>query len=186
MLIDVKSITERGELRIEKGLCDYRYIMKNQRKNDEDFQDVFYDFYLKARWAVMSKQNNRDAYFEQLQKTNPKAGLIDVLTALKDNMPNDSYEFSLASKLLHTKNANSPIYDRKVREYLSTEENVDFWWHRPQKESGCKRSTKEIKKITHDWDLLKKWYDDLLSSSRGKNGWSGLINAFRRIPTFRM
>lgn len=58
MKIEVQKITSRQKLIIEKGLCDYRYIMKDWKKNDSDFQSVFYDFYLKARWAVMSKPEN--------------------------------------------------------------------------------------------------------------------------------
>ena len=49
MRIDVKSITDRQKLTIEKGLCDYRYIMANWKKNDRDFQEVYYDFYLKDK-----------------------------------------------------------------------------------------------------------------------------------------
>ena len=59
MRIDVKSITDRQKLTIEKGLCDYRYIMANWKKNDRDFQEVYYDFYLKARWAVMRSEERR-------------------------------------------------------------------------------------------------------------------------------
>lgn len=50
MQIDVNQITERQKFTIRKGLCDYQYIMANQSKNDSDFQAVYYDFYLKARW----------------------------------------------------------------------------------------------------------------------------------------
>ena len=45
--------------------------------------------------------------------------LYDVLAIGK-------YEFSFATKLLHTVNVDSPIYDSKVRVYLKNEEGVDF------------------------------------------------------------
>lgn len=166
--IDVNLISKRQILTIEKGLCDYRYIMDNWKNDDKDFREVYYDFYLKARWAVMSNPKNQNPYFEQLNKTSSQATLFDVLKELKTNMEKGSYEFSLASKLLHTKNDQNPIYDSKVREYLSIEENVNFWWQKTQKESGCPKGTKEIDKICHDWNLLKEWYKYILTSDRGK------------------
>ena len=168
MRIDVNSITDRQKLTIEKGLCDYCYIMANWKKNDSDFREVYYDFYLKARWAVMSNPKNQIPYFEQLQKLSATSTLLDVLKALKDSMEKGSYEFSLGSKLLHTKNDASPIYDSKVRDYLSSEENIDFWWQRSQKESGCPKGVTEIDKILHDWKLLNDWYSSFLPSGRGK------------------
>ena len=62
-MIDVSKITERQKLTIAKGLCDYCYIMDNWKKNDEDFKDVFYNFYLKARWSIMNKPENKEPYF---------------------------------------------------------------------------------------------------------------------------
>ena len=67
MYIELDKITSRQKLTIAKGLCDYQYIMENWQKNDMDFQDVYYEFYLKARWAVMSKPNNKEPYFRKLQ-----------------------------------------------------------------------------------------------------------------------
>lgn len=168
MRIDVKSITDRQKLTIEKGLCDYRYIMANWKKNDRDFQEVYYDFYLKARWAVMSNSKNQTPYFDLLQNLPVSSTLLEVLEALKQSMEKGSYEFSLGSKLLHTKNDTSPIYDSKVRDYLSSEENIDFWWQRSQKESGCPKGVTEIDKILHDWKLLNDWYSSFLPSGRGK------------------
>ena len=66
MYIDVEKITPRQKLIIAKGLCDYQYIMDNWQKNDADFQAVYYEFYLKARWAVMNKTSNSQPYFEKL------------------------------------------------------------------------------------------------------------------------
>lgn len=167
MEIDVCQITPRQKLIIAKGLCDYQYIMDNWQTNDIDFQAVYYEFYLKARWAVMNKPNNKEAFFQKLQSISPEDSLIDILNDLKGEMESQSYELSIGSKLLHTRNASSPIYDRKVREYLSREENVNFWWQRPIKESGAPRGTSEYEKIKHDWLELCKWYNTFLTSSRG-------------------
>lgn len=165
MYIDVDKISSRQKLIIEKGLCDYQYIMDNWQKNDEDFKSVYYDFYLKARWAVMSNPNNSVPYFEKLQSISPDDDLLDILNELKAEMEKKSYELSLGSKLLHTRNTSSPIYDSKVREYLSKEENVNFWWH--VSGSSAPRRTSEFDKIKHDWLELCNWYSMFLKSSRG-------------------
>ena len=41
-------------------------------------------------------------------------------------MGSTQYRFSFATKMLHTKNTNMPIFDFKVRQYLSNEYGVDF------------------------------------------------------------
>ena len=165
MKIDVNQITEKQKLTIEKGLCDYRYIMKNQNRNDADFQSVYYDFYLKARWAVMKKKGNYEPYFEELFCSLPEDELVNTLVRLKDKMESHSYEFSLVTKLFHTRNPLLPIYDSKVRTYLKSEENVDFWWQI----KGAPRKKSEIEKISHDWRALIDWYDTFLASERGKD-----------------
>lgn len=167
MYIDIDKITDRQKLIIAKGLCDYQYIMDNWQKNDADFQAVYYEFYLKARWAVMNKTSNSQPYFDKLQSISPDTDLMVILEELKSEMEKGSYELSLGSKLLHTRNTDSPIYDSKVREYLSKEENVEFWWH--VKGSHAPRGTSEFEKIKHDWLELCNWYSDFLSSSRGKS-----------------
>lgn len=169
MGIDVERITPRQKLIITKGLCDYQYIMDNWEKNDSDFQTVYYEFYLKARWAVMSKQGNFQPYFRKLQTISPTADIMEIVCDLKREMESQSYELSLVSKLLHTRNSSSPIYDSKVREYLSREEGIEFWWQRKAGMSGnsAPRGTSEIEKIEHDWLTLCKWYESFLKSSQG-------------------
>ena len=172
MYIDIEKITPRQKLIIARGLCDYEYILHNWKSNDADFQDVYYDFYLKARWAVMSKPNNKFPYFMKLQSISPEDSLMDILDSLKKEMENHSFELSLGSKLLHTRNPATPIYDSKVKSYLSKEENVEFWWHRTSDMSGlpAPRGTPERTKIEHDWMMLCEWYDAFLLSPRG-NQW---------------
>lgn len=167
MKIDLERITARQKLTIIKGLYDYQYIMENWEKNDADFQAVYYEFYLRARWAVMGKPENAAPYFDLLQRISPTDDLMEILAELKRRTKPGSYEFSLGSKLLHTRNPSVPIYDRKVREYLSQEEKVDLWWQIPQRDSGAPRGTTDEKKILHDWDILRKWYCKLLSDPRG-------------------
>ena len=44
--------------------------------------------------------------------------LIDIVKALYDEFPINKYELAFATKLLHTINSESSIYDLKVRIYL--------------------------------------------------------------------
>ncbi len=169
MPIILNNITERQKLIIAKGLLDYQFIMQNWETNTKDFQDVYYEFYLKARWAVMKKPANSSSYFDLLQSTQ-STDLIDIIDKLKQRTAQKSYEFSLCSKLLHTIKPESPIYDSKVREYLSKNEQVELWWHRNKGMYGkpAPRGTSEIKKIEHDWELLCGWYEKFLASTVGK------------------
>lgn len=164
MKINVENITERQKLIIKKGLCDYQYIMDNWESDDDDFKAVYYEFYLKARWAVMKKEGNWRPYFEKLQTVTPEDSLLDILEDLKNNMLNHNYELSIGSKLLHTRNSSIPIYDSKIKNYLTGEENVSFWWHG----KGAPRGTTEIEKIKHDWNELNNWYYDFENSIEGK------------------
>ena len=161
-MIDISKITGRQKLTIAKGLCDYCYIMDNWKKNDDDFKDVFYNFYLKARWSIMNKPENRIPYFDKLKSIKQTDNIMDILEDLKKEMYSHSYEFSIASKLLHTRNPQNPIYDSKVRNYLSKEEGVVFCWKHSDD------SIKEKQDIKHDWNELKLWYDNILSSKRGE------------------
>lgn len=66
MAIDLNKVTPKQKLIIEKGLLDYVYIMKYWKDNDIDFQKVYYDFYLRARWKVMSKPENQYIYLYKI------------------------------------------------------------------------------------------------------------------------
>ena len=115
MTIDLNKITPKQKLIIEKGLLDYVYIMKCWKNNDIDFQKIYYDFYLRSRWKVMSKPENQYIYFKKLQNLNANESLFDILFYLKEHMGSNSFEFSIATKLLHTRNDQTPIYDSKIR-----------------------------------------------------------------------
>lgn len=88
-----------------------------------------------------------------------------IVDDLKQALDSHSHEFSLGSKLLHTRNPSMPIYDSKVRTYLTTCENVDLWWQ--NKGAFSKLSEADI--ISHDWETLLEWYDTFIKSERGKS-----------------
>ena len=161
----IDKITDLQKLTIAKGLCDYRYIMEHWKDNDEDFQKVYYDFYLKAR-TVIRTSKYREAYFNIFSQLSSDAEMDEILE--KTKKITGDWEFSIASKLLHTINDELPIYDSKIREYLSSKENVPFWWQRRMKDSKRPRGASVEKQIQHDWEELKAWYEKFLQSERGK------------------
>lgn len=163
MSIILETISEKQKLIISKDLLDYQFIMLNWKTNTKDFQDVYYEFYLKARWAIMKNPQNREAYFDILKSTDKTTKLIEVINVLKTKLTKESYEFSLCSKLLHTVNPNSPIYDSKVRKYLSAEKGMDFWFN-----TGKNNNKTTQEKIEHDWKILCEWYEKFLDSKDGK------------------
>ena len=161
MKIEVDNITEYQKLIIVKGLYDYQYIMNNwENVSDDDFYKVYYNFYLSARGGIMRRDGNKVPYYKKLREISQNEDFVELLNQLKDEMQSNSYEFSLVSKLLHTRNPVMPIYDSKVREYLSKNEEVEFWWYRNKDMYGntAPRGTIEIEKIKHDWQELCKWY----------------------------
>lgn len=167
-MIEIDKITERQKLIIRKGLLDYKYIMDNWKKNDEDFQKVYYEFYLKARFSVLNDRTKK-IYFDLLKQISPKDDLMYILGKLE--FKEGEKEFSIASKLLHTRNDLSPIYDSKVRKYLLKEENVKLEYL----VSSSKRTSKE-QKIKNDWLKINQWYNDYCHSQRGKE-WIQWFNA---------
>ena len=161
MKFTLSLITEKQKLIIAKGLLDYNFIMNNWRTNSPDFQDVYYEFYLKARWAKMANKTNQNDYFKLMHTTTSK----DLITIIKDfEKTIGSYEFSICSKLLHTINPSSLIYDSKVRIFLTKEIGLDLWYN-----SGRKSKEQPLEKIEHDWEIICDWYNKFLKSPDGKN-----------------
>lgn len=162
MEININDISAKKKLIIEKGLCDYKYITDHWKDNDSDFQSVFYEFYLKARWAVMSDKEKQKAYFEKMHEKDFKEDIVEVVKFLKTKT--GYYEFSLASKMLHTVNPKWPIYDRKVREYLTKERGIKFEWNCNEDRD----SDLILDLIRKDWDKLIGWYEDFIPSATGQ------------------
>lgn len=170
--IEVEKITEREKLIIRNGINTYSYIMNNREKDDEDFRDVYYNYYLTARSSVFSKMKidkvskqkicnpNWSIYYDLMKEASGEESLEEIVEYLKNNLTSKSFEFSFASKLLHTKNPCIPIYDSKVRKYLE-----DVFGKKFVSESG----DKTLDKINDDWKMLNTWYNEFLRTDEAKN-----------------
>lgn len=162
MKIDLRAITDRQVLSIRNAINMYTYIQTHRERDDEDFRDVFTEFYLSSQ-GVMRKEENQIPFFRKLRECDPSQDLVELVEELYEELPVHKYEFSFATKLLHTVNNDSPIYDSKVRDYLKHNEGVDFWlYYRPRENI--------MGQIRHDWVLLKSWYQEFLKTPRAK-GW---------------
>ena len=160
MRIDISKITERQILIIRNSINYYSYIQANYQKDDEDFRDVFTEFYLSSQGA-MRNEENRVPFFNKMRNCDANKKLIDIVKELYNELPINKYEFSFATKLLHTINNESPIYDSKVRIYLKKNEQVDFWlYYHPR--------VNVLEQIEHDWKLLVDWYNRFLSTEESK------------------
>ena len=152
-LIDVYKISDKQKLTIRNGINCYNYIMKHFNPSDDDFRDVFTEYYLKSQ-ANMKNSEQRNQFFDVMEKCEPNTCLIEIVRKLKEQ-PIGMYEFSFATKLLHTVNAindvETPIYDSKVRKYLHEVYEKSF---RFNTNSG----TEKEQSIVHDWETLTEWY----------------------------
>ena len=168
MKICLSNATRKQLMSLEIGLLQYSYIQKYYKTNDEDFRDVFTDFYL-ASQGRMRKVENRVPFFELLSKTKPDDSLIDIVSKLYMTLPVGMYEFSFATKLLHTINTKSPIYDSKVYKYLKYDEKVNLWDIQQKKVDSSGKIMTQIDKICHNWNELKNWYDSFTKTARASD-----------------
>lgn len=167
-MIDLNLITERQLMEMEVGLLQYEYIRSHFDLGDnEDFREVFTNFYLSSQ-GKMRQEDNRNPFFEKLFNTEPNQNLIELVQYLYDHLALSMYEFSFATKLLHTINNNSPIYDSKVYEYLKREEDVDFIDIQSSRRKKNGRLMNKLERIEHNWNELNEWYGSFLQSPRGR------------------
>lgn len=174
--INFEEVNDRQKLELKKALLDYQFIMKNiDNVKNRDFQDVYYKFYLSARWAVYGNQENRTKYFEVLNNCKDETDLGKIVETLHDELNNINspkkvigYDFSVATKMLHTHHPEMPIYDSKIHNYLSKFEDVSFKWQNVEPD-------KKVEQIKEDYQNLVDWYKKFQESDEGKN-WIAWFN----------
>lgn len=145
--INLQKITERQKLIISKGLLDYLYIKKYWKTYSEDFQKVYFDFYLKG--AAIS--NKKDIYFEIFKKINKDVSMEQLLNILLKKM--GKVHLSISSKMLHTFNNNLPIYDSVVSGYLKSNYDLSI--------KSASQKKDRMKNALQNWESLNEWYTSL-------------------------
>ena len=172
--IDITQITPKRELIIEKGILSYNYLREYYNPNNKDFKEVFTDFYLKSQFTMRNKENN-EAFFKIMDGCNPNEDTLEMIVTKIKNSVIDMYEFSFATKLLHTvcvaKDVKpGPIYDRKVRDYTQDVLNEIKYSFSPSIKKEKKKDA-----INRDWKELQEWYIRFLSSETGEE-WINWFN----------
>ena len=158
--INVNEITEEKKDIIAEGLKKYDYIMKHYQAPNAEFEQVYRNFYLKSWWKTRKKQGA--GYFKTLREYKGE-GLLTVIKKLQREMDSKKYDFSVATKLMHTFNPNLPIYDSIVCKYLE-KQGLRFLFHRHYiKRMNCEE------KIEQDWKLLQDWYKNFLPTEEAKS-----------------
>ena len=160
-IIDVDNIKDYQKLTIENGLNTYLYLKKKYENNemDEGFRAVFTDFYLKSQ-GVMRREENQKSFFKILERCDKNNNLAEIVIDMKEKLTVDMYEFSFATKLYHTVDNDSPIWDKKVRDYLKNAHQIAF--------KQYKKDDDKIEIIKYNWGKLKEWYKSFVSSDEGK------------------
>ena len=158
----VNNIDSLQILTLAKALCDYSFIMANRHNpTNVSFQKVFYDFYLRSRWAIMTP-DNRKAYFgvmREYMNSNETISIEDVLIRLKVELGISSYEFSIASKMIHTINDDQPIFDAKIKKFFKDINNPLI--------SDSQQAGNKLALISRDYECMDKWYQSFIASKNG-------------------
>ncbi len=166
-MIELYSQEPIKVLKVSKALCDYNFLMTHMNPQDTDFQKVYYSFYLKSRWKVFGEKNNRKIYFDLMEryKNTENISIKDITKYLYEEMTCHTYEFSMASKLIHTLDRNRPIYDSCVKRYLEKYRKVEFKWN----PCGKKKKPKFIlSDIEEDYKAIEEWYKNFLATNESQ------------------
>ena len=180
MRIDLTCVSKKQIMSIKVVLLQYAYIKEsfaNYGKpnfEEDDFKEVFTDFYLSSQGKMRRKENN-DPFFDTMYKCKPHRDLPELVEYLYKTLPIKMYEFSFATKLLHTVNNDSPIYDSKVHKYLKYDRKIKFCDVNRKKDRNGNPTTK-IDNIRYNWDLLIRWYNSFIPSEECRD-WINWFNA---------
>ncbi len=82
-MINLANISDRQLMEMKMGLLQYDYIQKKfiQHIDDEDFRDVFTNFYLSSQ-GRMRLPENRNPFFETMFNCDSNMDLIDLVNHL--------------------------------------------------------------------------------------------------------
>ena len=181
--IELNKITEEQKRSIRENLDIYSFIIEryNEGKNDTVFKMIFTRFYLSSQ-PEMRKINSDNSfkYYKLLFSNDRKYELMDVVDYLYNNLSfygEKKYEFSFATKLLHTKYPNDyPIYDSKVFKYLKNDEGVDF---------KIITGKNKREKIEHNWNELNKWYSTFEEKDKWIDWFDKNFSEYKDISNYK-
>lgn len=185
--ININNITPNQILKIETGLLYYKYIMdgpgvfrRQPDPKDKDFREVFTSFYLSSL-GLLKNPNLNDAFFNAMEVCQNRSMSFlhpwDVVKILNNHLGPavKPFQFSFATKIIHTLDPNLPIYDSKIRDYLRKNEGQKFLFDRRKDKTSNNLAEATIGK---DWETLKKWYENFLKTNEAKEWIKWFDNQF--------
>lgn len=147
----VKKLKKR-----EGDVALYFYINEVFAKNEPvsnniDFRERYKSFYVMRTAGLTEEHFNK--YFELLDKrVNNLETILNELYAIKTLKGLNSFQFSFATKLLHTLDNNLPIYDKLIKKTLGLPE--------PYKYQDS--NDKKLRALLSYYENLKRIYAELL------------------------
>ena len=153
--INLKNVTKEQKDYFRECLQKYCFIMEQKSKIplSEEFKNSYINFYLKARRL---KNEYKPKYFKELSKRIKDNNISaedfeNILNKL--NKITDAWEISITSKLMHTINPDLPIFDSKVKNYLTKCEDVSL--------SIYGKGEQRKQTVLRAWSNLNDWYKDI-------------------------
>jgi|SRR3989344_4480485 len=147
--MDVKSKILQWKGEIDQESIDiYKFLQKQFPIDDNIFRFVYRSFYGLDN-AGLSEECKQE-YFGLFKKRETSLQkILEALYHFKTRKGFNTYQFSFATKLIHTIDNNAPIYDSKVHKLFKFP---------PRK--------KEIKWCINTYNLLKEKYASLLQDNQ--------------------
>lgn len=147
----INEVIKRFDQDYREGVEVYFFLQDYYKSGDSDdplFQFVYRSFYGLNRAGLSTEQKKR--YFELMkERVDDLRRILEELYKIPDLRKRNKYQFSFATKLIHTVNNKNPIWDSNVSEATGI--------GRPGKNEGLKAYTNRYEQLEDLYrNLLKK------------------------------
>ena len=137
----------------------YRYIQDNFVTHSRNFELAYRRFYMKSAARSWAESDFR-TYFDLMYAANENSTVESFNDSLIEQLSLGISNLSFASKAIHTINPTTPIYDRLIRNYLSTYERVRYL----SNPVGRDNQLRAYSQITN-------WFDNFMNNDPRYNSW---------------
>ena len=155
-----------------KICIQYYNYLQTHLEDTELFREVYKTFYLRNTHRGNNHWTEEDynTYFAKMFSFVSNGDFTnevnEVAAYLENSLSNGGYQLSFGSKLVHTINANCPIFDSGVTAYLKEFEGVRFGIDKAQK-----------------YAQLCQWFDNFRQNDERFNAWINWFNS--EFPEYR-
>lgn len=167
--INIKDFTDLMALHLEIALKRYEFIQneynnfkKRPYSGEDNFVYEYTDFYgLNAAVKDFSKPDVKEIYFNLLKGTtitNPDKLADEFQVRAKKAGYSINHHLSFCSKIIHTINPITPVYDSRICEYLNTNYFGKGKSHKPKYNRIEDWYNTKISTIKSEQDEIIKWF----------------------------